>query len=184
MPGPPRPPTSPRALAYIAMLNSGFTDEAIITRLLSIWDRWNARGVFPSYVQIVVCTEQEAEGYRLNPPDLTLCQHRSFLNLLEYNLRSPDVTYTPSEHTGLDTIVQLAIISAPGFEELFTEIGSILEPPAPDVLYIFCRHGIHRSPAVAALIQHIFLRNITVQHSRARTRNAARARQVVSRYYP
>jgi hypothetical protein len=61
------------------------------------------------------------------------------------------------------------------FEDLFENTRQILEPPASQVLYVFCNHGVHRSPAVASIVHCVLTPHATVVYNRPRTRRAFEA---------
>ena len=178
MPRSPVLPAGRQGQAYLALLNSGLNDERTLDRCMGIWEEWNTLGVFPCRVHISVCAKLEADEFRREAMvswDPYGPHQSSFLNLLEYDLRDPYQRYYPSEHTGIDPIVQHGILASNDFEDLFEHIGHILAAPAPQVLYVFCRHGVHRSPAVASIVHCLLTPHATVVYNRPRTRRAFEA---------
>ena len=81
-------------------------------------------------------------------------------DVTRHNLYGP-LRYDRSSYTGLDLQVQRSVALSPGFITALTNILDHLRihnVPSSEAIYIHCRHGVHRSVAIACILQNLFLR--------------------------
>ena len=98
-------------------------------------------------------------------------------DLRDWELRSDmrQHQYTPSEHTGLDNVVQNCVVNSPDFGAVIIEITDMLDREdldAIETMLVYCDHGVHRSVAIVELLGRIFLTRANICHHTPRVRRA------------